>query len=137
MRKLTLKNKKGFTLVEMLVSIAIFIIIGSLVSIFIFQGFSLYRSELQSNEDESNVRSTITHIINIMRRTTSDNISVVSNTLNVNGNSYSFDGSHLLLNGNVWVSDISAFSVTSDTQVVNISITSQNGRTISTSYGLR
>ena len=59
-RTLLFHNKKGFTLVEMLVSIAIFAIIGSImVSIFIFQGFSLYRSELDSNEDESNIRSTM------------------------------------------------------------------------------
>lgn len=137
MRKKASNNKKGFTLVEVMVSIAIFAIIGSIISIFIFQGFSLYRSELDSNEDESNIRSAVTSIVNTMRKTTSDQISVELNTLNVNGKSYSFDGSNLLLNGNIWISNISVFSVTSDMQVVNLSVTSEDGRTINTSYALR
>ena len=136
MRRLA-KNKKGLTLIELLISIAIFIVIGSITSIFIFQGLVFYRNDLAANQDEANVRNAVTRIVNTMHKTTSDKISVETSTLKVDSDTYSFDGSNILLNGNVLIKDIYYFSVTKNLGAIDITITTSSGRAVSTSFGLR
>jgi prepilin-type N-terminal cleavage/methylation domain-containing protein len=132
-----LKNKKGFTLVELLITIAIFIVIGGIASVFIFQGFNFYRDELSANVDESSVRNGMTQIVNTLHKTTSDKISVSSNQLTVNGKVYSKSGSNITYDGKTVIKNISGFSVTNSSNTIEISITTSEGRTIRTSFALR
>lgn len=138
MRKL-LRNKKGLTLVELLISIAVFIVIAGTAGIFIFQGLIFYRDELEGNIDEANVRNAVTQIINTMRKTTADKISTGNSTLIVDDDTYTFDEDNksILLNGNVFIKDIDYFSVVPVSGAIEITVTTSSGRAVSTSFGLR
>lgn len=132
-----LKNKKGLTIIELLITISIFVVIGGIASVFIMQGFNLYHEELSANTDESSVSTGITQIVNALRKTTSDNISVSDNKLTVNGKTYLKTGTNITYDGKTMIKNVSGFTVINSASTIQISITTSGGRTISTSFALR
>jgi len=129
--------KRGFTLVEMLISIAILAIICGVVSVFLIQGISFYHSELESNNDENNLRNGMAKIIKTLHTTPGNQISVDSGVLTAGVNNFSFDGDNVLCNEDSFMTGISSFLVSMENNAVSISIETDEGRGLSTSFGLR
>lgn len=131
-------NRKGLTLIELVVAIGIFVIIGGAITVFLMQGLTLYGTELNANTDEGNLRNGMTHIISSLRRTADDaDITVGTGTLTVDGNTYALSGGNLTYNGSILIKGVSAFTVTKTNNVIDIYIRTAAGKTLENSYALK
>lgn len=138
-----MKNKKGITLIELLIAMAIFVAIGFIASMFLIQGVSIFNQESEKSTELASVREVLSHITNHLRLTPEEQVLVNDDVLTVNGIDYELDGNILKYGGNALTQEIADFKVTrnpegeDDDDIIHISITSTQGKTLETSYKLR
>ena len=133
-----MKNKRGFTLIEVLVTITLVLAVSALMYTFIGQGLSLYTRESQSAAEQDNLRQVLSDITNRVRLADASEISVAEGRLTVKYTTYSYDSTNksILRDGSAMASDIDDFTVTLNGSLLQISVTSTAGTVVSTSLSL-
>jgi prepilin-type N-terminal cleavage/methylation domain-containing protein len=130
-----MKRRRGFTLIEIVVAVAL-LSVAMLLAYSIFgQGLRLYAEESKSANDQSNVRQVLSDITNKARLTDPEAISY-DGVLHVGSNSYSFEDQTIKRNGASIAKDIASFEVSITGDLLEITITSITGKSISTSISL-
>lgn len=127
-----IKNKKGFTLVELMIVLALLgvvIMIG--FSVFSF-GFKSFNAQADNIDNQSKVQHAISDISKEIRKVDAVDKIVVDKTavgkIDIGGVVYEFKGTTLLKNGNNFVSGIKSFKPLRVENKVTIEITSLANR---------
>lgn len=131
-----MKNKKGFTLVEVIVVVALIAVVAMLMYSFFGQGLKVFSYESDSADKQMNLREVVSDITSRIRLTDSSSISYSSGTLTIGSYSYTLSNGQIKRNGAAISSGISSFNVSMDTTIVNITIVNTAGTSISTSVSL-
>ncbi len=131
-----LRRKKGFTLVELLVTIALIAVVASLMFTFFGQGLSLYTEETKSADEQMNLRQVLSDITNKVRLADASGISCTSDVLTVDGTTYRRNGQQILRDSAVIANGISAFTASISGGMLNISIQNTAGTLLETSLSL-
>ncbi|MDD3839216.1 MAG: prepilin-type N-terminal cleavage/methylation domain-containing protein [Clostridia bacterium] len=120
-----MSKHKGFTLVEMIISLGLFLILlTSLYSLFSI-GHKLYTSENQRVDVQQNVMISIDHILTNIRRQESTEVIQIFNgdKLSVGQDIYSIKNNKLYLNKNAIAYNIDIFNVSEDQDgVIHITV---------------
>ena len=130
------RSKRGFTLIEVLLALALVAAAAMLMYSFFGQGFSLYTRESESADEQASLRMVMSDITNIVRVTDTTKISVSNGVLTVDNRTYKLSGGKILRNGTAIASNISAFTVTKNTELLSIKIVSDKGTVIETSLSM-
>lgn len=135
---MSMKRVRGFTLIEILVALALVAVVGALMFSFFGQGLRLYTMETESAQEQANMRLVLSDITNRVRLADPSSITYTNGVLNIGSTSYKFDSAHqrVLRNGSSLVTGVSAFSVSLSAQLLDISVTSTAGSVVSTSLSL-
>lgn len=131
-----MKYKKGFTLIEMLIVIALIAAVSILMYSFFGQGFNLYAVESKSAEEQTNLRNALSDITNRARLTKPSDINYDSGILNIGADAYTLDGSSMKRNGTAIASGISVFNVVTNSGFIEIELVNASGKKLSTSLSL-
>ena len=132
-----MKNtNRGFTLIEVLLALALVAAAAMLMYSFFGQGFSLYTRESESADEQASLRMVMSDITNIVRVTDKTKISVSNNVLTVDNRTYKLSGGKILRNGTAIASNISTFTVTMSTELLSIKVVSNKGSTIETALSM-
>jgi len=133
-----MKNKRGFTLVELLVTIGLVVAVATLMYVFLGQGFSLYTMENESSQEQTNMRQVLSDITNRVRLTAPSDISYSGGVLRVGDSAYSYnsDKHEILRDGAMLATGIGSFTVSLHDGLLEISIASTAGAAVSTSLYL-
>jgi prepilin-type N-terminal cleavage/methylation domain-containing protein len=130
---MVVKNNKGFTLVELLVTLALLGIVISIYSSLYYSGYKSYKNTQGNIDIEQNVRYVMNYIINqIDKGPTLINIIDNGHGLNIDGNYIQFDtiNNKIYLDqnrGHEIATNISEFNVKlKNSNVLNIEIVGQN-----------
>lgn len=129
-------NKKGFTLVEIIVVIALIAAVSLVMYTLFGQGLKLFTYESEAADRQMNMREVLSDITNKARITDSSSISYSSGTLTIGSNSYLLSGDNIKRNGAVIANGISAFTVSISSGILGITVTNTAGTSISTSLSL-
>lgn len=129
-------NKRGFSLVELLVAVALVAVAALLMYSFFGQGFSLYSEETGSADEQMGLRQAMSEITNVVRVTSADDISVSNGVLNVGSRSYSLEDGCILRNGTDIADGISTFNASIDGGIIHLRIVSKQGTVLETSLSL-
>lgn len=128
------RANKGLTLVELLIGIAIFVIVAGIAGTFLVQGFVLLGNQLDHSIDETNIRNVMMRMVDEMRSVTSDKITVGTNTLTIDGNTYQKIGDGLYYKGKVLFSGIDSFTVTESGGEISIAIKTKKWKNLETAF---
>lgn len=131
-----MKNRKGFTLIEMLIVVALVGAVSLLMYSFFGQGFSLYAAESKSADEQTSLRQVLSDITNKSRLTKADEITANAGILTVGTYVYKLDGGKITRNGAAIASGITSFSVNKTGDLLEIGLKSASGKSISTSVSL-
>lgn len=131
-----MKNKKGITLIEVIITLAILGAVGMLAATFFGQGFSLYNAETESADLQEDMRLVLSDITNKVRITDEASISVSGNQLVVADYTYAFDGSRIVRNSDEIATSIQTFEVNITNGLLEIRIVNTEGDEITTSIYL-
>ena len=136
-----MKNKrgyKGYTLVELLVTIGLIAAVATLMYTFLGQGFTLYTKQNEASQEQMNMRQVLSDITNRARLADPDDISYEDGTLHVGDKEYSFNSANkeILRDGTTLATGIDSFTVSLNNDLLEISITSTADTTVSTSLYL-
>jgi prepilin-type N-terminal cleavage/methylation domain-containing protein len=129
--------KTGYTLIEVLLTVALVGVVALLMYSFFGQGFALYGVETASAEEQMNLRQAMSDITNVVRITDPDDISIADGVLTVGSRQYKLSDGSIQKNGAAIANGIEVFDVsrTSDGMLV-IRIVNQNGTELKTSLSL-
>lgn len=129
--------KTGYTLIEVLLTVALVGVVALLMYSFFGQGFALYGVETASAEEQMNLRQAMSDITNVVRITDPDDISIADGVLTVGSRQYRLSDGSIQKNGAAIANGIEVFDVsrTSDGMLV-IRIVNQNGTELKTSLSL-
>ena len=131
-----MKRRKGFTIVEVLVSVALLAVVALLMYSFLGQGFTLYSLEATSAEEQTDIRMVLSEITNKVRLTDKSAVTYNAGVLTVGDYQYAFDGERIVRNSVELANGIESFGVNITNSILNISITNNAGTQISTSLSL-
>ena len=131
-----MKRKKGFTLIEIIIALAVLGAIGMLAYTLFGQGFNLYNAEVDSADRQENMRLVLSDITNKARITDEADISIAAGDLTVDDYVYSFDGSRIVRNSSELATSIAAFDVDITDGLLTIRIVNEEGDEINTSLYL-
>jgi len=129
-------NKKGFTIAEIAVVVALLAVAALLMYSFFGQGLKLFTYESEAADKQMNLRVVLSDITNRARLADPSAITYDSNTLTVGSDSYKLTGNQIKRNGAVIANGITAFSVEISSGMLSITITNTAGTSISTSISL-
>ena len=129
------RKKGGFTLVEIMLVVALIGVAAVFMYTFFGQGFALYTVETASVDDQMNMRQVLSDITN-KARLSPDDIAYESGVLSVGDTSYVYDGEQVLRNGTAIASGIAAFDVQINQDILEIAIANTSGDQISTALSL-
>lgn len=134
-----MKSRRGFTLIETLLTLALIVVVGALMYSFFGQGLHLYTMETETAEEQANMRQVLSDITNRTRLTDPTAITYADGVLSIGTASYTYDSANqqILRNGTALATGVSAFSVSLSEQLLEISVTSTAGSVVSTSLSLR
>ena len=132
-----MKRKRGFTLIEIIITLSIVVAVALLMYTFFGQGFSLYQKESESADEQMNLRQVMSDITNITRLTDASEISVSGGALTVGTNVYKLENGSVLRNGTAIAGDISIFSVNISENMLSIRLVNNQGTELSTSLSLK
>jgi prepilin-type N-terminal cleavage/methylation domain-containing protein len=132
-----MRRNKGFTLVELLVVVALIAVAASLMYTFFGQGLSLYTAESKSADEQANMRLVLSDITNRARLTDSADISCSNNVLTVGDAVYRRSGEQILRNDGVIANGISSFTAAISDSILDIRIESVAGTKLETSLSLK
>lgn len=130
------KRKNGFTLIEVLVAVAIVAVAGMFMYAFLGQGMNLYAVETASAEQQADMRMVMSEITNKVRVTDKTSITYGLGVLTIGDYAYAFDGERILRNETELAGSISAFAVSITNGILDVSLTNSTGTQISTSLSL-
>lgn len=132
-----MRNKKGYTLMELIIVVALLSAIAILLYTVMGQGFKLYAAQSESATELTNLRQVMSDITNKARITDPALISYSLGVLQVGSYSYSLNGQTIEKNGTVLAKGIGSFDVTiSEEGILKITIVNLEGKSISTSISL-
>ena len=131
-----MKNRKGFTLVELIIVISLVAVAALLMYTFFGQGLKLYTYESNSADQQMNIRIVLSDITNNARLTDPDTITYSSGTLNIGSYAYTLNSGNIKRNGTVLANGISAFNVNVNSGILGITIVNTAGTSLSTSISL-
>lgn len=131
-----MKDKRGLTLIEVIITLAVMGAVGLLAFSLFGQGFNLYTAESESAEMQEDMRLVLSDITNKVRLTNEADISVCENTLTVDDYIYSFDGTRIIRNSSEIATSVTAFNVSITNGLLEIRIVNIKGTELSTSIYL-
>lgn len=131
-----MKDKRGLTLIEVIITLAVLGAVGLLAFSLFGQGFNLYTAESESAEMQEDMRLVLSDITNKVRLTDEADISVFENTLTVDDYVYSFDGTRIIRNSSEIATSVIAFNVSITNGLLEIRIVNNKGTELSTSIYL-
>jgi len=132
-----MRNKKrGFTLIETIIVLALVVVVASLMFSFFGQGFSLYATETESADEQKNMRQVLSDITNKARVTAPELITYDMGVLHVDDNSYTSSGEQIIKNGTVLANGISEFNISIVNNVLEIGVVNTTGSRLTTSLSL-
>ncbi len=130
------RNKRGLTLIEVLVASALVAVAALLMYSFFGQGFSLYTKGSESADEQMNLRQAMSDITNKVRVTDKDDISVTGGVLTVGGVSYRLKDGNIQRGNAVIASAIDTFDVSINSGMMSIRIVNKKGTALETSLSL-
>jgi prepilin-type N-terminal cleavage/methylation domain-containing protein len=119
-----IKNRKGFTLVELMIVLALLSVVMMVGFSFFSYSFKSFNAQTDNIDNQSKVRYAISDVTKEIRKVNGLNI-IISNEMDVDGVVYKLQGSTLSKNGNVLVSGIKLFKPSSVGNKITLEITSQ------------
>lgn len=131
-----MRNKKGFTLIELIIAVAVLGAVAMLMYTFFGQGFALYTEEVKSADQQTDMREVLSEITNKVRVTPSDQISYVNDILTIDDHVYAYDGDRIIRNTRELATGISAFDVSITGKLLEIVLENNDGEQIATSLYL-
>lgn len=133
-----MKRKRGFTLIEILITLVLVVVVSALMYSFFGQGLTLYTMETESAEEQANLRLVLSDITNRVRLADPAAITYASGVLSIGSTTYTYDNLHqqVLRNGSALATGVSAFRITLSEQLLEISVTSTAGSVVSTSLSI-
>lgn len=131
-----MKDRRGFTLIEVIITLAVMGAVGLLAFSLFGQGFKLYTAESESAELQEDMRLVLSEITNKVRLTDETGISVSENKLTVDDYVYSFDGTRIIRNSSEIATSIAVFDVSITNSLLEIRIVNNKGTELSTSIYL-
>lgn len=131
-----MKSKKGFTLIEMLIVVALIGAASLLMYSFFGQGLNLYAIESKSADEQANLRQALSDITNRARLTKSADVTVSAGVLTVGTYAYKLDGGRVTRNGTAIANGISTFNMSKTDSLLEIGFVNASGKSISTSVSL-
>ncbi len=131
-----MKNKKGITLLEVIITLGILSVIGLMAFTLFGQGLSLYQTETESADLQDEMRLVLSDITNKVRVAEEADISVATNQLTVNDYTYSLDGNRIIRNSSELATNISFFDVSLADGLLEIRLQNTKGTQISTAIYL-
>ena len=131
-----MKRNKGFTLIELIIALAVMAAVGLLVYTLFGQGFNLYAVEAKSAEQQSEMRLVLSEVTNKVRVTDAADINYTSGQLTVDDYVYSLVGERVLRNSRELATGITAFNVSIVDNLLEITISNTESDQISTSLYL-
>ena len=131
-----MKNKKGITLLEVIITLGILSVIGLMAFTLFGQGLSLYQAETESADLQDEMRLVLSDITNKVRVAEEADISVATNQLTINDYTYSLDGNRIIRNSSELATNISFFDVSLADGLLEIRLQNTKGTQISTAIYL-
>ena len=131
-----INNKRGLTLIEVIVAVALVAVAALLMYSFFGQGFSLYTKGTESADEQMNLRQPMSDITNKVRVTKADNIAVSGGVLSVGSVDYSLKNGSILRGDAVIATAISTFDVSINSGMMSIRIVNEKGTALETSLSL-
>jgi len=133
-----MKNKRGFTLIEILVTLTLVVVVAGLMYTFLGQGISLYTMQNEAAQEQMNMRQVLSDITNRIRLTDPANITYSNDVLHVGDTTYYYSSvnNEILRNGTTLATGIGGFTVLMQEGLLEISIVSTAGTVVSTSFSL-
>lgn len=131
-----MKDRRGLTLIEVIITLAVMGAVGLLAFSLFGQGFKLYTAESESAELQEDMRLVLSDITNKVRLTDETGISVLENKLTVDDYVYSFDGTRIIRNSSEIATSIAVFDVSITNSLLEIRIVNNKGTELSTSIYL-
>lgn len=131
-----MKDRRGLTLIEVIITLAVMGAVGLLAFSLFGQGFKLYTAESESAELQEDMRLVLSEITNKVRLTDETGISVSENKLTVDDYVYSFDGTRIIRNSSEIATSIAVFDVSITNSLLEIRIVNNKGTELSTSIYL-
>ena len=133
-----MKNKRGFTLIEVLVAIGLVVMVAALMYTFVGQGLSLYTMETETAEEQTNLRQALSEITNRVRLADASEVAVTDGGLTVGSTAYAYSSAQkcILRDGDTFANNIAGFTATLNDSLLEISVTSTAGTVVSTSLFL-
>lgn len=131
-----MKYKKGFTLIEMLIVVALIAAVSLLMYTFFGQGLNLYTFEANSADQQADLRQVLSDITNRARLTDAASVTCSAGVLNVGSYKYALSGDTVTRNGTVIADNITTFSPTITSGILHIGLANASGESIDTSFSL-
>lgn len=133
-----MKNKKGYTFMELIIVVALLSAIALLFYTLFAQGFNLYSAQSESAADLTSLRQVMSDITNKARLTDPASVSYSLGVLHVGSYSYTLTDQAIEKNGTVMAKGIDSFdvSINASTKMLEITLVNLDGKRISTSISL-
>ena len=130
------KRKRGFTLLETIITVALVAVVALLMYSFFGQGFRLYTIESESADEQMHLRQVMSDITNKARLTDPESISYESEVLNIGSDAYSLTGNEIVRNDTTIASGISEFNVSILNGILSVEVVNTSGTQLATSLSL-
>lgn len=113
MKKL-IKNQRGITLVEILAAILLTGLVSILILNVLTESTNQYKEQLAKDKQLNDASYVLKVITKDMRKSTANQITSITNGININGNTYEFDESDnsIKKNNETLIGNIDTFTVT-------------------------
>ena len=131
-----MRKKRGFTVIELIVTLAVLGAVAALAFTIFGQGFSLYTAQTESADLQQDMRLVLSDITNKVRVTDAADISADTNELTVDDYVYYFDGSRIIRNSSELATSVTVFDVSISGGLLEITIANSKGDEITTSVYL-
>jgi prepilin-type N-terminal cleavage/methylation domain-containing protein len=131
-----MRNKKGYSLIEMLIVLALISAIGLMMYSIFGQGLSLYAAESKSANEQANMRQALSSITNAARVADPATITFSSGVLHIGSKTYYLENQSIKKSGAAIANDIASFNVAISGGILDITVVNLYGKSISTSISL-